>query len=73
LGEKKRQLEALFEGEGAEEWVSALPDWIARRAESVWEEGDDVRKECLALEKKVRGYLAAVGSVHGTEVLVGEQ
>ncbi|KAL3768941.1 hypothetical protein ACHAWO_004051 [Cyclotella atomus] len=73
LGEKKRQLEALLDGEGAEEWMAALPDWIATRAESVWEEGDDVRRECLALEKKVRGYEAAVGSVYGMEVTVGEQ
>ena len=74
MEEKKRQIVALLEGEGAEEWMAALPEWIVKRTEGVWEESEDVRRECVALERKIYGYHAALEhEVFGGDVAVGEQ
>jgi chromosome segregation ATPase len=62
LEEKKRQLEILLESE-SEEWLASLAEWIGRRTECLWEEGEDVRRDCLLLERKIRGYEAALGEV----------
>jgi len=56
--EKKRQLEVLLNGD--EEWILSLPEWIERRVKRVWEEDEDVRRGCLMLERKIKGYRDAL-------------
>ena len=62
LEEKKRQLEAFLEGEGGEDFMITLSDWISKRIESVCEEGEDVRRQCFSLEKRITGFQRAMHS-----------
>jgi hypothetical protein len=45
---------------GDEEWILSLPEWIERRVKRVWEEDEDVRRGCLMLERKIKGYRDAL-------------
>ena len=62
LEEKKRQLEAFLEGEGGEEFMTSLSDWISKRIENVREEGEDIRLQCFSLEKRIAGFQRAMHS-----------
>jgi hypothetical protein len=54
--------------------METLPEWIVKRTEGVWEESEDVRRECVVLERKIYGYQAALEhEVFGGDVAVGEQ
>ena len=52
-----------------------MTDWIAKRTEGFLEESEDVRRGCIAMEKKILGYKAAVGEADGFDsaVVAGEQ
>ena len=65
----------MIEGEGGEEFLASLTDWIAKRTEGFLEESEDVRRGCIAMEKKILGYKAAVGEADGFDsaVVAGEQ